>query len=93
VATNVEIILSLPSDATTPVTRCSQVPGLWVSGVCCCVGACLQTLPRAWFHVGTCYTCHGSVAGVPNVSISHQLLVVVGGALLTWCGCCWCGCC
>jgi AP-1 complex subunit mu len=25
VATNVEIILPLPSDATTPVTRCSQV--------------------------------------------------------------------
>jgi hypothetical protein len=36
VATNVEIILPLPSDATAPVTRCSQVRerGLWVESRC-----------------------------------------------------------
>jgi hypothetical protein len=41
VATNVEIILPLPSDATTPVTRCSQVRGSAAACLtqCCCLRA------------------------------------------------------
>jgi hypothetical protein len=36
VATNVEIILPLPSDATTPVTRCSQVRAACLGPWLCC---------------------------------------------------------